>query len=82
MLSNIFGIISLLFKYKESQYLSYQARDMLSEVICGPNVEKVWIPLLYSMESSSVFCCDISADDKYILAGAGDKKENVYEVIY
>lgn len=38
--------------------------------------------LLQSKESSSVLSCDISADDKYIVTGSGDKKATVYEVIY
>ncbi|KAJ3603727.1 hypothetical protein NHX12_028468, partial [Muraenolepis orangiensis] len=38
--------------------------------------------LLNSKESSSVLSCDISADDKYIVTGSGDKKATVYEVIY
>ena len=33
-------------------------------------------------ESSSVLCCDISSDDKYIVTGSGDKKATVYEVMY
>ncbi|CAB1338955.1 unnamed protein product, partial [Coregonus sp. 'balchen'] len=36
----------------------------------------------HSKESSSVLSCDISADDKYIVTGSGDKKATVYEVIY
>ena len=35
-----------------------------------------------SKESSSVLCCDISSDDKYIVTGSGDKKATVYEVMY
>jgi WD40 repeat protein len=35
-----------------------------------------------SKESSSVLSCDISADDKYIVTGSGDKKATVYEVLY
>lgn len=38
--------------------------------------------LLQSKESSSVLSCDISADDKYIVTGSGDKKATVYEVIF
>lgn len=42
-----------------------------------------WIYYLFqSKESSSVLSCDISADDKYIVTGSGDKKATVYEVIY
>jgi len=37
---------------------------------------------LQSKESSSVLSCDISADDKYIVTGSGDKKATVYEVMY
>ena len=35
-----------------------------------------------SKESSSVLCCDISVDNKFIVTGSGDKKATVYEVIY
>lgn len=38
--------------------------------------------LFQSKESSSVLSCDISADDKYIVTGSGDKKATVYEVMY
>lgn len=38
--------------------------------------------IFQSKESSSVLSCDISADDKYIITGSGDKKSTVYEVIY
>ena len=37
---------------------------------------------LQSKEPSSVLSCDISADDKYIVTGSGDKKATVYEVIF
>lgn len=44
---------------------------------------RTFLPLLLqSKESSSVLSCDISADDKYIVTGSGDKKATVYEVIY
>ncbi|KAK1802212.1 hypothetical protein P4O66_021878 [Electrophorus voltai] len=36
--------------------------------------------IFQSKESSSVLSCDISADDKYIVTGSGDKKATVYEV--
>ncbi|XP_075587885.1 transducin-like enhancer protein 3 isoform X3 [Dermatophagoides farinae] len=38
--------------------------------------------IFQSKESSSVLSCDISADNKYIVTGSGDKKASVYEVIY
>uniref|UniRef100_A0AAQ4QBE1 Groucho/TLE N-terminal Q-rich domain-containing protein n=1 Tax=Gasterosteus aculeatus aculeatus TaxID=481459 RepID=A0AAQ4QBE1_GASAC len=38
--------------------------------------------IFQSKESSSVLSCDISADDKYIVTGSGDKKATVYEVNY
>lgn len=38
--------------------------------------------IFQSKESSSVLCCDISADDKYIVTGSGDKKATLYEVIF
>lgn len=41
-----------------------------------------FFPFSQSKESSSVLSCDISADDKYIVTGSGDKKATVYEVIY
>ncbi|CAF99881.1 unnamed protein product [Tetraodon nigroviridis] len=37
--------------------------------------------IFQSKESSSVLSCDISADDKYIVTGSGDKKATVYEVL-
>ena len=37
---------------------------------------------IQNKESSSVVCCDISSDDKYIVTGSGDKKATVYEVMY
>ena len=33
-------------------------------------------------ETSSVLSCDISADDKFIVTGSGDKKATVYDVIF
>lgn len=36
--------------------------------------------IFQSKESSSVLSCDISADDKFIVTGSGDKKATVYEV--
>ncbi|KAE8749725.1 hypothetical protein FOCC_FOCC003465, partial [Frankliniella occidentalis] len=38
--------------------------------------------IFQSKETSSVLSCDISADDKYIVTGSGDKKATVYEVMY
>jgi len=38
--------------------------------------------IFQNKESSSVLCCDISSDDKYIVTGSGDKKATVYEVMY
>ncbi|XP_003726733.1 transducin-like enhancer protein 4 isoform X1 [Strongylocentrotus purpuratus] len=38
--------------------------------------------IFQSKESSSVLCCDISVDNKFIVTGSGDKKATVYEVIY
>ncbi|ETE59923.1 Transducin-like enhancer protein 2, partial [Ophiophagus hannah] len=35
-----------------------------------------------SKESSSVLSCDISANDKFIVTGSGDKKATVYELVY
>ncbi|XP_026325853.1 protein groucho-like isoform X4 [Hyposmocoma kahamanoa] len=38
--------------------------------------------IFQSKESSSVLSCDISADDKFIATGSGDKKATIYEVIF
>ncbi|KAJ0175017.1 hypothetical protein K1T71_009158 [Dendrolimus kikuchii] len=38
--------------------------------------------IFQSKETSSVLSCDISADDKFIVTGSGDKKATVYEVMY
>lgn len=53
-------------------------------LIFGFQMYSILIVLIYlqSKESSSVLSCDISADDKYIVTGSGDKKATVYEVIY
>eukprot|EP00118_Oscarella_pearsei_P014405 m.123189 g.123189 ORF g.123189 m.123189 type:complete len:739 (+) comp37815_c0_seq2:189-2405(+) len=37
--------------------------------------------LFQSKESSSVLSCDISADDKFIVTGSGDKKATLYEIL-
>lgn len=47
-----------------------------------PFVVIVMFCVLQSKESSSVLCCDISTDDKYIVTGSGDKKATLYEVIF
>ncbi len=33
-------------------------------------------------ETSSVLSCDISADDKFVVTGSGDKKATVYDVVF
>ncbi|KAL8177867.1 UNVERIFIED_CONTAM: Transducin-like enhancer protein 2 [Gekko kuhli] len=38
--------------------------------------------IFQSKESSSVLSCDISANDKLIVTGSGDKKATVYELVY
>jgi hypothetical protein len=43
-------LLCILFKYIESQYLSYLAHDPLSEVICGPQVEKFGDPCSTTLE--------------------------------
>lgn len=48
----------------------------------SPDLLWIFFFFLQSKESSSVLSCDISADDKYIVTGSGDKKATVYEVIY
>ncbi|OQV23066.1 Protein groucho-2 [Hypsibius exemplaris] len=36
----------------------------------------------HTKEGSSVLSCDVSADDKYIVTGSGEKKATLYEVIF
>ncbi|XP_070591899.1 transducin-like enhancer protein 2 [Erythrolamprus reginae] len=38
--------------------------------------------IFQSEESSSILSCDISANDKIIVTGSGDKKATVYELVY
>ncbi|XP_060088709.1 transducin-like enhancer protein 2 isoform X1 [Heteronotia binoei] len=38
--------------------------------------------IFQSKESSSVLSCDISANNKFIVTGSGDKKATVYELVY
>ncbi|KAI6226007.1 Transcription factor unc-37 [Aphelenchoides besseyi] len=38
--------------------------------------------LVKTKEGTSVLSCDISADDKYIVSGSGEKRATVYEVSY
>jgi WD40 repeat protein len=63
------------------------AKELSGKLKSNTDVMKCWsvknIFLHFqSKESSSVLSCDISADDKYIVTGSGDKKATVYEVIY
>lgn len=58
------------------------APGLLSQLCEGKRSDCWCFYLLQSKESSSVLSCDISADDKYIVTGSGDKKATVYEVIY
>ncbi|VDN12933.1 unnamed protein product [Dibothriocephalus latus] len=38
--------------------------------------------LFETKEAASVLTCDISPDDKFIVTGSGDKRANLYEVVY
>ncbi|TPP63504.1 Transducin enhancer protein 3 [Fasciola gigantica] len=38
--------------------------------------------LLETKEAASVLTCDISPDDKFVVTGSGDKRANLYEVIF
>jgi WD40 repeat protein len=38
--------------------------------------------LVKSKELGSVLSCDISADDRYLLTGSGDKKASLYELTF
>ncbi|PAA92303.1 hypothetical protein BOX15_Mlig005100g2 [Macrostomum lignano] len=38
--------------------------------------------IFQTKEASSVLSCDISADDRYIVTGSGDKRATLYEVAY
>lgn len=40
------------------------------------------LSLFQTRESTSILCCDISSDDKYLVTGSGDKKATVYEVVF
>lgn len=71
--------------------LSIRRRNLVSTIYHFENEELIVIVffifififlVVQSKESSSVLSCDISADDKYIVTGSGDKKATVYEVIY
>lgn len=37
---------------------------------------------LQTKEAASVLTCDISPDDKFIVTGSGDKRANLYQIIY
>lgn len=65
-----------------SRYGTIQIELHLKAFIPDNCSDSCWFHLLQSKESSSVLSCDISADDKYIVTGSGDKKATVYEVIY
>ncbi|KOC69546.1 Transducin-like enhancer protein 4, partial [Habropoda laboriosa] len=51
-------------------------------LVAGVLTNDVSCSCFQSKESSSVLSCDISADDRYIVTGSGDKKATVYEVMY
>lgn len=62
-------------EFQESEFLPFSPPSpTLPPVLAASAIQ--------SKESSSVLSCDISADDKYIVTGSGDKKATVYEVIY
>uniref|UniRef100_A0A1I8FDB8 WD_REPEATS_REGION domain-containing protein n=1 Tax=Macrostomum lignano TaxID=282301 RepID=A0A1I8FDB8_9PLAT len=47
------------------------------------NLLNAWrTPYVPTKEASSVLSCDISADDRYIVTGSGDKRATLYEVAY
>nr|XP_020736176.1 protein groucho-1-like [Odocoileus virginianus texanus] len=87
-----FGWISSRLELRHPQYLlpSFSSRIKMGKwfVSTGKdNLLNAWrtpygASIFQSKESSSVLSCDISADDKYIVTGSGDKKATVYEVIY
>ncbi|NWI35255.1 TLE3 protein, partial [Picathartes gymnocephalus] len=70
-------VLSLKFAYCGKWFVS-TGKDNLLNAWRAPYGASIF----QSKESSSVLSCDISADDKYIVTGSGDKKATVYEVIY
>ena len=66
-------------------YWTHGARRLVHRYFRLDYVQPSWLifnRLFQNKESSSVLCCDISSDDKYIVTGSGDKKATVYEVMY
>lgn len=47
-----------------------------------PSLHSFLLLCFQMSESSSVLSCDISADDKFIVTGSGDKKATVYDVLF
>ncbi|KAI3377444.1 hypothetical protein L3Q82_008620 [Scortum barcoo] len=71
-------VLSLKFAYYCGKWFVSTGKDNLLNAWRTPYGASIF----QSKESSSVLSCDISADDKYIVTGSGDKKATVYEVIY
>ncbi|NXX86089.1 TLE3 protein, partial [Urocolius indicus] len=71
-------VLSLKFAYCAGKWFVSTGKDNLLNAWRTPYGASIF----QSKESSSVLSCDISADDKYIVTGSGDKKATVYEVIY
>ncbi|XP_041372996.1 transducin-like enhancer protein 4 isoform X2 [Gigantopelta aegis] len=70
-------VLSLKFAYCGKWFIS-TGKDNLLNAWRTPYGASIF----QSKESSSVLSCDISADDKYIVTGSGDKKATLYEVIF
>uniref|UniRef100_A0A0B6ZXR9 Uncharacterized protein n=2 Tax=Arion vulgaris TaxID=1028688 RepID=A0A0B6ZXR9_9EUPU len=70
-------VLSLKFAYCGEWFIS-TGKDNLLNAWRTPYGASIF----QSKEPSSVLSCDISADDKYIVTGSGDKKATVYEVIF
>ncbi|EDO29280.1 predicted protein [Nematostella vectensis] len=70
-------VLSLKFAYSGSWFIT-TGKDNLLNAWRTPYGASIF----QSKESSSVLSCDISADDKYIVTGSGDKKATLYEVMF
>jgi len=71
-------VLSLKFAPQSGKWFVSTGKDNLLNAWLTPFGASIF----QSRESSSVLSCDISADDKYIVTGSGEKKATLYEVMY
>lgn len=76
----LFTVAPLNQKAQEAEIINHAT--LLRDFIDDRAHEPLVLYSFQSKESSSVLSCDISADDRYIVTGSGDKKATVYEVMY